>query len=165
MLASATSGSKGAGATDVGIARVSTGAVFGATVTSVGTEAVSSTELDTVFATVSGTVSMVGGLATLLEHAAPAKTAHATATANLILIIDPPRPSSPSHNPNQPPTPSAASARTASTECPMRASGKYGSSQLNRKAVPSMRDACSPADNATPTGAARSHSYWPPECT
>ena len=47
----------------------------------------------------------------------------------------------------------------------MRRSGSHGSGRLYRSGEPSSRDACSPAAIATATGAALSHSYWPPAWT
>ena len=42
-------------------------------------------------------------------------------------------------------------------------SGSHGLGWLYRRADPSNREAWSPTANATATGAAESHSYWPPE--
>src|SRR5215469_16162694 len=47
----------------------------------------------------------------------------------------------------------------------MRISGTDGCAWLYRRLEPSIRDVCRPADLATATGAAESHSYCPPLCT
>src|SRR6476661_160144 len=44
-------------------------------------------------------------------------------------------------------------------------SGRSGSSRLYSSREPSIRLVCRPAARATATGAAESHSYWPPACT
>src|SRR6202041_2595603 len=47
----------------------------------------------------------------------------------------------------------------------IRISGSEGEAWLEPSFEPSMREVCRPADLATATGAAESHSYWPPLCT
>jgi hypothetical protein len=44
-------------------------------------------------------------------------------------------------------------------------SGSLGSGRLYSSGAPSRRDVCRPAARATATGAAESHSYWPPAWT
>src|SRR2546423_3303001 len=44
-------------------------------------------------------------------------------------------------------------------------SGSSGSARLYASGEPSTRLACRPVASATATGAAESHSYWPPACT
>ena len=60
---------------------------------------------------------------------------------------------------------SAASNRGASSLRHTTRSGNRGSAWLYSSAVPSIREACRPVAVATATGAAESHSYWPPACT
>ena len=57
----------------------------------------------------------------------------------------------------------AAWARDPSGTPPGRAAGDPA--WLYFSAEPSIREACSPVASATATGAAESHSYWPPACT
>src|SRR5205814_8175962 len=60
---------------------------------------------------------------------------------------------------------SAASNRGARSFRHTSRSGNRGSALLYSSAEPSTRLACRPVASATATGAAESHSYWPPACT
>src|SRR5205814_7838262 len=58
-----------------------------------------------------------------------------------------------------------ASSRGARSLRQTTMSGRSGSGRLYASGAPSIRLACRPVAIATATGAAESHSYWPPACT